>query len=105
MIFRRSEEGAVKCALRDLRLLLDTEVEYFILRSLVTASFRKAEARAFLRLLFSAGPRRAVQFSYGAAVCVFGLDPYAFAVRTTYKVVYCTALLAVVNSGRPVGEC
>jgi hypothetical protein len=65
MIFRRSEEGAVKCALRDLRLLLDTEVEYFILRSLVTASFRKAEARAFLRLLFSAGPRRAVQFSYG----------------------------------------
>ena len=42
MIFRRSEEGAVKCALRDLRLLLDTEVEYFILRSLVTASFRKA---------------------------------------------------------------
>ena len=65
MIFRRSEEGAVKCALRDLRLLLDTEVEYFILRSLVTASYRKAEARAFLRLLFSAGPRRAVQFSYG----------------------------------------
>ena len=30
MILRRAEEGAVKCALRDLRRLLDTEVEYFI---------------------------------------------------------------------------
>ena len=30
MILRRAEEGAVKCALRDLRRLLLTEVEYFI---------------------------------------------------------------------------
>ena len=30
MILRRTEEGAEKCALRDLRRLLDTEVEYFI---------------------------------------------------------------------------
>ena len=31
MILRRAEEGAVKCALRDLHRLLLTEVEYFIL--------------------------------------------------------------------------
>ena len=31
MILRRAEEGAVKCALRDLRRLLLTEVEYFYL--------------------------------------------------------------------------
>jgi hypothetical protein len=30
MILRRTLEGAEKCALRDLRRLLDTEVEYFI---------------------------------------------------------------------------
>ena len=30
MILRRADEGAVKCALRDLRRLLLTEVEYFI---------------------------------------------------------------------------
>lgn len=31
MILRRAEEGAVKCAFLDLRRLLLTEVEYFIL--------------------------------------------------------------------------
>lgn len=30
MILRRTLEGAEKCALRDLRRLLDTVVEYFI---------------------------------------------------------------------------
>ena len=43
MILRRAEEGAVKCALRDLRRLLLTEVEYFILACRLLRATRPLE--------------------------------------------------------------
>jgi hypothetical protein len=61
MILRRTLEGAEKCALRDLRRLLDTEVEYFIV-----PHYEKGRPRVRCRLkAFRATPdSRTPELSY-----------------------------------------
>jgi hypothetical protein len=58
MILRRTLEGAEKCALRDLRRLLDTEVEYFIV-----PHYEKGRPRVRCRLLSFSGKHRSSRFS------------------------------------------
>ena len=58
MILRRTLEGAEKCALRDLRRLLDTVVEYFIVPHYERVGVRvRCRLKTFLKLF--ALPRRA----------------------------------------------
>lgn len=64
MILRRTLEGAEKCALRDLRRLLDTEVEYFIV-----PHYEKGRPRVRCRLFsFSKTPELSF-FLQNASLC------------------------------------
>ena len=77
--------------------------EYFILRSLVTASFRKAEARAFLRLLFSCGGHdEQLQFSYGPRYACSDSIRMPSQSERTYKVVL---LYSTFSSGEQRTTC
>ena len=68
MILRRTLEGAEKCALRDLRRLLDTEVEYFIV-----PHYEKGRPRVRCRLkAFRADARKTPELSFflpNASLC------------------------------------
>ena len=68
MILRRTLEGAEKCALRDLRRLLDTEVEYFIV-----PHYEKGRPRVRCRLkAFRAMERKTPELSFflqNASLC------------------------------------
>jgi hypothetical protein len=83
MILRRTLEGAEKCALRDLRRLLDTEVEYFIV-----PHYEKGRPRVRCRLkAFRAtrGKHRSSRFScQNTSLCSLDFPSSSFPVFCDY---------------------
>jgi hypothetical protein len=83
MILRRTLEGAEKCALRDLRRLLDTEVEYFIV-----PHYEKGRPRVRCRLKAFRATRGKPELSFflpNASLSVSIFRPHHFPFFVDYR--------------------